>query len=587
MDTAKKYTGQKLTSLWRRLRPFMAQHRLFYLTTILFAIITLVSSAVFPQMIREVIDNGIQSDEKSQVSYWVAAMFILVVIQAFVTYLKAFMLERGALRVSIQIRSWILGRLLQNELAFFDEDEAELIPSRLIADTGQLNAVLGQLAPDTVEALLRCIIAGSLMFYTSPILAGGVCILGPLLWLGSSYLSKRIRKLSGPVQTSSSRLFAHASESINGILTVRTYHQESQTIDKHNLFGEEVLSVSRSSVKARAILEGYTNLFSEGAIVLAIWLGATLILNNQLTAGSLVTFILYAGLVTRGLTSLTRQGAALMQAQGATERLFEIAERETAMPYVHGKTPKTAQGKIEIDDLAFSYPTRKEFASLKGTSLQVSAGEEVAIVGASGCGKSTMAKLIARLYEPDEGQIRLDGHPLESLDTEWLRENITLVPPEPVMFSGTVSDNIRFGRPDATPEEVEAAARLAYADEFIQELPERYETAVGESGRLFSSGQRQRIALARAILRRPQVLILDESTAALDTQTESAVKESLRKLPNHPTLILISHRLSTIADAKRVIVLNDGKIVAEGTHNILLEDSEFYRELVKDQLLID
>jgi ATP-binding cassette subfamily B protein len=198
-----------------------------------------------------------------------------------------------------------------------------------------------------------------------------------------------------------------------------------------------------------------------------------------------------------------------------------------------------------------------------------------------------MAKLIARLYEPDGGQIRLDGHPLESLDTEWLRENITLVPPEPVMFSGTVSDNIRFGRPDATLEEVEAAARLAYADEFIQELPERYETAVGESGRLFSSGQRQRIALARAILRRPQVLILDESTAALDTQTESAVKESLRKLPNHPTLILISHRLSTIADAKRVIVLNDGKIVAEGTHNVLLEDSEFYRELVKDQLLID
>jgi len=348
-----------------------------------------------------------------------------------------------------------------------------------------------------------------------------------------------------------------------------------------------VLTVSRSPIKARAILEGYTNLFSEGAIVLAIWLGATLILNNQLTAGALVTFILYAGLATRGVTSLTRQGAALMQAQGATDRLFEIAERETAMPYIHGETPETAGGKIEVEDLAFSYPTRKDFASLNGTSFQVAAGEEVAIVGASGCGKSTIAKLIARLYEPDRGQIRLDGHPLESLDTEWLREQVTLVPPEPVMFTGTVSDNIRFGRPGATQDEVEMAAKMAYAHEFIQELAEGYDTPVGESGRLFSSGQRQRIALARAILRRPQVLILDESTSGLDTQTESSVKESLRKLPNHPTLILISHRLSTIADAKRVIVLDAGQIVGEGTHSGLLNDSQFYRELVKDQLLTD
>ena len=316
-------------------------------------------------------------------------------------------------------------------------------------------------------------------------------------------------------------------------------------------------------------------------------MGATLILNSQLTAGSLVTFILYAGLVTRSLNTLTQQGAALMQAQGATDRLFEIAERESTMPYIHGDIPDEARGDIDIEDLAFSYPTRKEFASLNGTSLRIAAGEEVAIVGASGCGKSTIAKLIARLYEPDRGQIRLDGRPLESLDTEWLREHITLVPPEPVMFSGTVSANIRFGRPEASQEEVEEAAKLAYADEFIRELDNGYETLVGESGRLFSSGQRQRIALARAILRAPQVLILDESTAGLDTQTESSVKESLRKLPNHPTLILISHRLSTIADAERVIVFNEGQIVAEGTHNGLLEESPFYRELVKDQILTD
>ena len=574
-------------TLWRRLRPFIGAHRGIYAATIFLSIVTLGTSGIFPQMIRAVIDQGIQSDEKSQVSFWVAAMATLVVVQAFATYLKAYLLERGSLRVTIKIRSWILGRLLQNELAFFDEDEANLLPSRLISDTGQLNQVLGYLAPETIEASLRCLIAGSLMIYTSPILSAAVFILGPLLWLGSSYLSRRIRKFSGPVQTASSRVFAGAAESISGILTVRTYHQEEQSIREHDRFSEDVLSASRAPFKARAILEGYTNLFSEGAIVLGIWLGATLILNSQLTAGSLVTFILYAGLATRGVTTLTRQGASLMAAQGATDRIFELAERETTMPYVHGEIPDNCLGEIEIENLAFSYPTRKEFASVKGASFKISGGDEVALVGASGCGKSTIAKLMARLYEPDQGEIRLDGRPLEVLDTEWLREQITLIPPEPVIFSGTVSDNIRYGRPTASQAEVEAAAALAYATSFIDELPDGYETNVGESGRLFSSGQRQRIALARAILRQPQLLILDESTSALDTQTESLVKESLRKLPNHPTLILISHRLSTIADAKRVIVLDEGVIVAEGTHQGLVETSQFYRELVEDQLITD
>lgn len=574
-------------TLWRRLRPFVRQHRGIYLATISLSIITLSTSAIFPQMIRAVIDQGIQSAEESRVTFWVAAMGVLVLVQAFATYLKTFLLARGSLRVTIKIRSWILGRLLQNELAFFDEEEASLLPSRLIADTGQLNQVLGYLAPETIEASLRCLIAGSLMIYTSPILAMAVFILAPLLWLGSSSLSRRIRKFSGPVQTANSRLFAGASESLHGILTVRTYHQEEQSIKDHDRFAEDVLSVSRSPFKARAMLEGYTNLFSEGAIVLAIWLGATLILNNQLTAGSLVTFILYAGLATRGVTSLTRQGASLMAAQGATDRIFELAERETTMPYVYGETPDTCLGKVEIENLVFSYPTRKEFASVNGASFQIAGGEEVALVGASGCGKSTIAKLIAHLYEPDQGEIRLDGRSLGVLDTEWLREQITVIPPEPVIFSGSVSDNIRFGRPTATQTEIQAAAALAHASTFIEELPDGYETAVGESGRLFSSGQRQRIALARAILRRPQVMILDESTAALDTQTESLVKESLRKLPNHPTLILISHRLSTIADAKRVIVLDKGVIVAEGTHTGLLKTSQFYRELVEDQLITD
>jgi ATP-binding cassette subfamily B protein len=303
--------------------------------------------------------------------------------------------------------------------------------------------------------------------------------------------------------------------------------------------------------------------------------------------GALVTFILYATMVMRAIRNTSHAVVEVMRAQGATERIFDLSERISQMPAQDGVIPEAAVGHVQLENVHFTYPTRPDAAALHGIDLEIPRGEVMALVGSSGSGKSTIAKLIARLYDPDSGSVKLDGVDLRELDSEWLRRQVTLVPAEATLFACSLADNIRYGRRDASDKEVEEAARIAHAADFIEELPEAYETDVGDSGRLFSSGQRQRIAIARAILRDPKILILDEATAALDSAGEALVKDSLRKMADRPTVIMVSHRLSTILDADRVVLVRDGVIVGQGTHEELLESSEFYRDLLENQLAND
>ena len=374
-------------------------------------------------------------------------------------------------------------------------------------------------------------------------------------------------------------------EVLNGILTVRVYHQESKASESYDLSADELIDATRQQVHGHSLLRSFTELLSEGAVVLAIFVGAVLISGQNLTAGALVTFILYATLVMRSSRNVANFGAEVLRAQGATQRIFELGERESRMPYIGGATPDEVHGAVEVEQVSFSYPTRPDAAALHGIQMKIASGEVVSLVGSSGCGKSTVAKLIARLYEPDSGRVLLDGRDLSTLDTEWLRERITLVPAEATLFSCSVADNIRYGKPEASDLEVAAAAKVAHADSFIGELSEGYETTVGDSGRLFSSGQRQRIAIARAVLRNPAVLILDEATAALDSKGEALVKDSLRQLPSKPTIIIVSHRLSTIVDTDRVIAIQDGVVIAEGNHDDLMSRSDYYRDFVREQLV--
>ena len=577
--------ARSLRVFWRRLQPFLAERRGTYIGGILFDLLTLSTTLAYPQMIRIVVDRGIQKGDMGEVNYWVTIMVGLLLVQSVATYYRNYLLEIGAQQVSAAIRGWVFGRVINHELGFFDEQNTGDLTARLVGDVSQLGYTLQLLAPQLIHFGLMGVCAAGLMIYTSPPLAAVVIVIGPIIWFGSSRLGKLLRAQATEVQSRTASLMSSVIEVLNGILTVRVYHQESKASESYDLSADELIAATRQQVRGHSLLRSFTELLSEGAVVLAIFVGAVLISGQNLTAGALVTFILYATLVMRSSRNVANAGAEVLRAQGATQRIFELGERESRTPYIGGATPDEVHGVVEVERVSFSYPTRPDAAALHGIQMKIASGEVVSLVGSSGCGKSTVAKLIARLYEPDSGRVLLDGRDLSTLDTEWLRERITLVPAEATLFSCSVADNIRYGKPEASNLEVAAAAKVAHADGFIGELSEGYETTVGDSGRLFSSGQRQRIAIARAVLRNPAVLILDEATAALDSKGEAVVKESLRQLPSKPTIIIVSHRLSTIVDTDRVIAIQEGVVIAEGNHDDLMSRSDYYRDFVREQLV--
>ncbi len=310
-----------------------------------------------------------------------------------------------------------------------------------------------------------------------------------------------------------------------------------------------------------------------------------LIVAGSLSTGELISFIFYAGLVVRSFKRLSSLGAAVMSAQGATELIYELLERENQMFQGSNLRPAKPQGRIRLQDVRFSYPTRPDVAILKGIDLNIESGQLVAVVGPSGMGKSTVGKLMVRFYDPNQGRVLFDDVDVREFDPAWLRSQVVLVAQESTPLSRTILENVHFGSEDSTASEVSEALQAAQASEFVDSQPEGLETLVGDRGANFSGRQRQRIALARALLHRPRVLILDESTSALDAETEVRIKDSLRKLSYHPSIIIVAHRLSTVVDADRVVMIDDGRVVADGTHDSLVESSQAYRKLVESQLV--
>ena len=587
MADERGFDSSRLKNFWRRLSPFFWQERRLYGIGVVFEVLTLGTTVIYPQLIRIIVDEGIQSGSMARVNTLVLWMSGVLVVQSLATYVRSYLLELAAQRVATSMRKWLFGNLIVQEMGFFDKQSTGELMARLDSDVAQLNFIMKQLGPELIHFSLMGTIAAGLMLHTAPLLSAVVLVVGPAIWIGSSVLGRFMRNQSVRVQHRNVKVIQAGLEALAGIQTVRVYHQERAALHRYADASDQLIEAAKGQAKATSLLQSFTNLFSEGAVVLAIWVGGLLIVGGNMTPGSLVTFILYAAMVMRSVRNVSYAAAEVMRAQGATERVFELGERASEMETSGGIVPEKAVGNIRVEDVHFSYPTRPDSAALHGISLEVPRGEILALVGASGSGKSTLAKLMARLYDPDRGRVLMDGHDLREIDTEWFREQVTLVPAEATLFACSVSENIRYGRMDASEEEVREAARAAHAPEFIEELPDGYETDVGDSGRLFSSGQRQRIAIARAVLRRPKILILDEATAALDSEGESLVKESLRKLPGHPTIVIVSHRLSTILDADRVVLIRSGQIAAMGTHDDLLESSEVYRDLVETQLVGD
>jgi ATP-binding cassette subfamily B protein len=408
----------------------------------------------------------------------------------------------------------------------------------------------------------------------------------PAIAIGAVAYGRRIRRLSRKVQDAIADGQAVAEESIAGIRTVRAFAAEEAEQGRYGSAIDRALALARKRILASALFMAATTFAGYASAALVFWYGGKLVARGEMSAGDLTSFLVYTLLVGFALGALADLWADFVRSLGAAERVFEILDRRPGMENRGGRSLDRLEGAVALESVGFRYPGRPDVEVLRDLSLAVAPGEVVALVGPSGAGKSTIAALLLRFYDPGRGTVRMDGVDLRELDPLWLRRQIGLVAQEPLLFSTSIAENIRYGRPDASDEEVEAAARAANAESFIAQFPDRYRTLVGERGIQLSGGQKQRIAIARALLVDPRILVLDEATSALDAESEHLVREALERLMEGRTTLVIAHRLSTVRGADRVVVLDRGAIVESGRHDDLVAAGGLYRRLVERQFAV-
>lgn len=540
---------------------------------------------LYPQVIRITIDQGIESGSTDLIHKLALLMIAILMIEAPAAYFRIYLFDTAARRAVVRIQEKLHGKLLSQEIGFFDRENAGQLNARLAGDANVLSMLVSTWIPEGLRFTLSGIMGLALMAYTSPVLSSVVLIVAPAVGLSTSILGRKIQSRQSVEQREAAVSNGVSIESLFGIRTVRLHNREANETARYTGALRKLISAGDRRVRVAAVLEAVTTFSSELAVVVGIWGGGMLIVRGTLSTGELVSFVFYAGLVVRSLKRLSRLGAFVMSAQGATELIYRLLDRENQMKQGANLRPDRAEGRIQLEGVHFSYPTRPEVPVLNDLNLEIEPGAFIAVVGPSGMGKSTIGTLIVRFYDPDEGRVLFDGVDLRELDPAWLRTKVVLVPQDSTLFARSIGENVCYGSEDATTKEVDDALRLAQASEFIERQPMGMETLVGDRGTNLSGGQRQRIALARALLRKPRVLILDEATSALDGESEDLIKESLRKLAYHPTIIIAAHRLSTVVDADRVVMIENGRVIAEGPHNALVQSSQAYRDLIESQLV--
>jgi ABC-type multidrug transport system fused ATPase/permease subunit len=542
---------------------------------------------VWPQVVRIAIDGGLQGGDDRRFYQAMILLAGILILQIPAVFLKTVLFEDIARKVGIDLLDRLHRRLLQQEIGFFDSESAGELNTRLTRDIWDLIGLIGGWVPGGLRAAMGGFFGLGLMFYTSPLLSSLVVAVGPPVGWLTARLGSRIQRRQSTAAQANAIAASASLESLTGVRTVRSFDQEEaesrRFVSSLRAFDE----ASAHRTKSSAILESLSTFFTESAVALGLGAGGVMIMQGGLTIGELVSFMLYSGLVMQSFKQLSSLGGEVMRADGATERVFELMAREPLLPAGGGLIPSTSIGEVKFENVHFHYPSRPDVGVLKGLDLTIAPGEFLAIVGPSGMGKSTLGQLMVRFYDPEQGRVLFDGHDLRALDAEWLRKQVVLVPQDSSLFSRSIDENVRYGSDDASDADVDRALRATGAMEFVDRQPLGLETEVGDRGTTFSGGQRQRIAIARALLRKPRVLILDEATSALDAPGEAFVKESLKKLPDRPTIVMIAHRLSTIVDADRVVVIEAGRITDCGRHDELIKQSDHYRELIKTQLVGD
>jgi ATP-binding cassette subfamily B protein len=576
--------GVKLTPLLS-LIPYVVRYRGRALAALVALLIAALATLAVPLAVRRMIDFGFAHQGMTLIDSYFAVMIAVAGVLAVASAIRYYLVITRGERIVADLRSDVFNHLTSLSVSYFDQAKTGELLSRLTADTTQIKSAVGSSVSIALRNLVLFIGAVTMMVITSPRLSLFVLIAIPAIVLPLYGFGRTIRRRGRTAQDTLADASAYAGELIGGVRTLQAFTNESLARSRFAAAVERAFEAARSATGARAVLTAIAIFLVFGSIVLVLWVGAQDVIAGDITPGRLSQFVLYAVLAASGLGQLSEVWGELSQASGAAERLFEIMSVKPAIetPERPLPLPEPARGEIAFDRVSFSYPSRPETPVLDGVSLRVRPGEKVAIVGPSGAGKSTVFHLILRFYDPSSGTIGFDGVPIASTDPLALRRHIALVPQDTVIFATSVADNIRFGRPDASDADVRHAAELALASEFINRLPQGFETPVGERGITLSGGQRQRVAIARAILRDAPLLLLDEATSSLDAESETLVQAALERLMAQRTTLVIAHRLATVLSCDRILVMDQGRIVEEGTHERLAAAGGLYARLAKLQ----
>jgi len=569
-----------LKALW----PFLRRYSGMLVTALLALVLTAMISLVLPIAVRRVVDGFETSAAELLDSYFSAALGITVLL-ALGTGLRYYLVTRLGERVVADIRKAVFDRMIAMSPAFYERIMTGEVLSRITTDTTLILSVIGSSVSVALRNFLILIGGLVLLFVTSPKLAGLVLLIVPVIIVPIVVLGRRLRALSRENQDWIASSSGSASETLLSVQAVQAYNHEEPSRQAFSDVTEKSFVSAQKRIGTRAFMTVIVITLIFSGVVGVLWVGARDVRADVMSVGELVQFVIYAVMVAGAVGALSEIWGELQRAAGATERLVELltAQDTVTDPVEAAPIATPVRGEVTFDNVVFRYPARPEMAALNQVSLTVKPGETVALVGPSGAGKSTVIQLLLRFYDPTSGTVSIDGRDLSTMTRPDFRKHIALVPQEPVIFADTARENIRFGRPDATDAQVEAAAQAAAAHEFLARLPDGYDTYVGERGVMLSGGQKQRIAIARAILRDAPILLLDEATSALDAESELAVQKAVDRLAEDRTTIVVAHRLATVKKADRILVFEDGSVVATGTHDSLVAEGGLYARLARLQ----